>query len=192
MLYNLYLQPKWRKKTDTSEEISHIRWYTDVFGVVSWFSQLFHQTLIPHLLSLGWKVSEKAWGTAASSCTIIKTWEAREAQWCEWKDKMLAGTHPPQAILPLQSYLTGDCTWTKMSSTFSSRCSSCCQTSLGEDAECHYFWENYSLKAFCWTAFLSHKHVLQFRPEALATTKQTDTTHLGTEQDKWLVMSLLC
>lgn len=38
MLYNLYLQPKWRKKTDTSEEISHIRWYTDVFGVVSWFS----------------------------------------------------------------------------------------------------------------------------------------------------------
>lgn len=70
---NLYLQSKWRKKTDTSEEISHIRWYTDVFRLLPRFFQFFHQTPIPHLLSLGWRVSEKAWGTAASSSSVIKT-----------------------------------------------------------------------------------------------------------------------
>lgn len=94
MLYNLYLQSNWRKKTDTSEEISHIRWYTDVFRLVFWFFQLFHQTLIPHLLSLGCRVSEKVWGAAASSFTMIKT--------CQYPGKL---TNMNEKIKLLQGHI---------------------------------------------------------------------------------------
>lgn len=45
---------------------------------------------------------------------------AREAQWREWKDKVLAGTHPPQAILPLLLYPTGTAPGAGMSSASSS------------------------------------------------------------------------
>lgn len=106
MLYNLYLQSKWRKETDTSEEISHIRWYTDVFRLVSWFFQLFHQTLIPHLLPLGWRVSEKVWGAAASSFIVIKTCQcAGKLTKVNEKIKFLQGH-----ILPKLSLLSS-CVW---------------------------------------------------------------------------------
>lgn len=104
---------------------------------------------------------------------------AREAQWREWKDKVLAGTHPPQAILPLLLYPTGDCARSRDELRLQLRAGSCCQASFGEDAECHHFPANCSLKAFCWATFLSHKHILQFRPGALAATKQKRSTHAG-------------